>query len=174
MRLVYALVCVPAVALACGSGSGGPDLPTSGGTSGSSSGNSGAVQDDGGIPFPPTGNQYVDARRCPACHQGPDPQTTGVMSGAIDPIPGDFGTGVVLYGPNLTPDMTTGIGSWTDDQIQTAILYGIDNQGEHLCPEMSHFPDMGTDEVQSIIAFLHTLPAVSHQTMGSVCPPLKQ
>jgi hypothetical protein len=169
MRVVHALVCVPAVALACGSGSNG-NLPTD---NGDDTGDGGVVMDDGGIAFPPTSNQYVNTRRCPACHEGPDPQTTGTMSGAINPIPGDFGTGVTLYGPNLTPDMTTGIGAWTDDQIQTAILDGVDNQGERLCPQMSHFPDMGTTELQSIIAFLRALPAVTHATTPSVCPPLK-
>ena len=95
------------------------------------------------------------------------------MSGAIAPIPGDFPAGVSLFGPNLTPDPMTGIGSWTDDQITTAILDGIDNQGERLCPQMSHFPDMETTELQSIVAFLKALPAVVHQAPASVCPPLK-
>jgi hypothetical protein len=81
--------------------------------------------------------------------------------------------GVTLYGPNLTPDTATGIGSWTDDQIKTAILDGIDNQGERLCPQMSHFPTMSSTELDSIVAFLRALPAVSHQTTPSVCPPLK-
>ena len=128
----------------------------------------------GGVSFPSTGNQYVDQRRCPACHQGPDPQSTGFMSGAITPVQGTFPTGVELYGPNLTPDMNTGIGAWTDSQIQNAILNGIDNQGERLCPEMGHFPDMGQDEVNSIIAWLHTLTPVSHKANPSICPPLKE
>lgn len=147
--------------VACSSSSGGMptgtnDMPTS-----------------GGVSFPPTGNQYVDARRCPACHQGANPQQTGFMSGAVMPVSGQP-SGVVLYGPNLTPDMATGIGGWTDEQITNAILNGIDNQGERLCPEMGHFPDMGPDEVSSIIGYLHSLKPVSHQEMGSICPPLKQ
>jgi len=170
MRLGHALVCVPVLALGCGSGSTETSLPSGNG----GGDDAGVVMEDGGIAFPPTGNQYVDARRCPACHQGPNPQSTGVMSGALTPIPGDFGTGVTLYGPNLTPDMTTGIGSWTDGQLTTAILDGIDNQGERLCPEMSHFPGMDTTELTSIIAFLRALPPVVHPSTPSVCPPLKQ
>jgi hypothetical protein len=168
---------LPLLAFGCGSGSNGGTAGAGGSTDdtsgGDDAGDSGAVMEDGGISFPPTGNQYVDARRCPACHQGPDPQSTGEMSGAISPIPGNFGTGVSLYGPNLTPDTATGIGSWTDDQISNAILNGIDNQGERLCPQMSHFPDMQQTELTSIIAFLRALPAVSHDTTASVCPPLK-
>jgi hypothetical protein len=148
--------------VACSSSSGGLPTPNQDEPS------------DAGVSFPSTGNQYVDARRCPACHQGPDPQQTGFMSGAITPISGPWPTGVSLYGPNLTPDMTTGIGTWTDSQIQNAILNGIDNQGERLCPEMGHFPDMQQDEVNSIIGYLHSLKPVMHQTTISICPPLKQ
>lgn len=150
--------------MACSSSSGGglPSSPTE------------DEPADAGVSFPSTGNQYVDARRCPACHQGPDPQQTGFMSGALAPIPGPWPTGVQLYGPNLTPDMNTGIGAWTDEQITNAILNGIDNQGERLCPEMGHFPDMQQDEVTSILGYLHSLKPVSHQTTGSICPPLKQ
>jgi hypothetical protein len=150
----------------CGSSSGGPgssslaDSEDAGGTT-------------GGIPFPSTGNQYVDARRCPGCHQGADPQTTGFMSGATAPVPGNFGTGVALYGPNLTPDPATGIGNWNDDEITTAILSGIDNQGERLCPQMSHFPDMQPAEVASILGYLHSLKPVSNAAPASHCPPLK-
>ncbi len=157
-----ASVLVALLATACSSGSGMPS---------SSSDTDGGMT--GGIDFPSTGNQYVDARRCPACHQGADPQQTGFMSGALQPIPGDFGTGVVLYGPNLTPDPTTGLGSWTDDQIKTAILYGIDNQGERLCPQMQHFADMQSDELDSVLAYLHSLKPVQHQATLSKCPPLK-
>lgn len=123
--------------------------------------------------FPDTGNQYVNSYRCPACHQGPDPQQTGFMSGATSPIPGDFGQGVVLYGPNLTPDPTTGIGSWDDDQISNAILNGIDDEGERLCPQMQHFPNMPQDQVTSIIGYLHSLKPVVNQAPASHCPPLK-
>lgn len=147
---------------ACGSSSGG--APSSG---------SNDMPTTGGVSFPSTGNQYVDARRCPACHQGPNPQQTGFMSGALAPVSGQP-AGVSLYGPNLTPDMTTGIGAWTDSQITNAILNGIDNQGERLCPEMGHFPDMQPDEVTSILGYLHSLKPVSHQATPSICPPLKQ
>ncbi len=148
--------------VACSSSSGG--LPSSG---------TNDMPTGGGVSFPSTGNQYVDARRCPACHQGPNPAQTGFMSGALSPVSGQP-TGVELYGPNLTPDMTTGIGAWTDEQITNAILNGIDNQGERLCPEMGHFPDMQPAEVTSIIGYLHSLKPVSHQATLSICPPLKQ
>ncbi|HEY8041474.1 MAG TPA: hypothetical protein VIF15_16825 [Polyangiaceae bacterium] len=172
---VIATLSLAALALAavgalggCGSGSTGGTLPSNG--------------DDGGNPgqlpggndnFPPTGNSYVDARRCPACHQTQNPQTDGFMSGTVDPIAGSFGQGVKLYGPNLTPDPTTGIGNWDDQQITNAIMNGIDAQGERLCPQMQHFPDMQPDELSSILGYLHSLTPVVHQSATSSCPPLK-
>lgn len=155
------------VLVGCGASSGGADP-----SSPSETPDAGA-NTTGGVAFPPTGNQYVDARRCPGCHQSPDPMATGFMSGATAPVPGDFGAGVALYGPNLTPDPTTGIGNWNDDQITTAILSGIDNQGERLCPQMAHFPDMQPPEVASILGYLHSLKPVSHMSTVSRCPPLK-
>jgi hypothetical protein len=163
---VIAIVAVAAVLLgACGSGSQGAD----------------SLGDDGGAnmigadqSFPPTGNQYVDARRCPACHQSQNPQQDGFMAGTSEPISGDFGsTSIKLYGPNLTPDPTTGIGSWDDQQITNAIMNGIDAQGERLCPEMQHFPGMQPDELGSILGYLHSLEPVAHQVQTSSCPPLK-
>jgi hypothetical protein len=148
--------------VACSSSSGGVQ-----------SSNSNDMPTSGGINFPSTGNQYVDARKCPACHQGSNPQQTGFMSGALAPVAGQP-TGVTLYGPNLTPDPTTGIGNWTDSQLTNAILNGIDNQGERLCPEMGHFPDMQPGEVTSILGYLHSLKPVVHQASPSICPPLKQ
>ncbi len=154
-----ALACAVAFAtfaLACGS-SGGYQMTTS-----------------GGVDFPPTGNMYVDQRRCPACHQSANPQKDGFMSGATQPIQNpDFPANVQLYGPNLTPDMSTGIGAWTDDQISNAIRDGVDNQGERLCPQMQHFADMGDDELNAILGYLHSLTPVSHQATPSKCPPLK-
>ena len=160
LRLQLASAAIASLLLACSSSSG-------------SSSPDGEYELEGGVAFPSTGNQYVDTRGCPACHQGSDPQSTGFMSGALQPVQGNFGAGVVLYGPNLTPDMTTGIGSWTDDEIATAITMGIDNQGERLCPQMQHYPDMQMTELQSIIGYLRGLKPVSHQTTPSKCPPLK-
>jgi Cytochrome c len=173
MRLVAVLLALLAALAVGGCGSQGQNGTIPSGSSGDGDGDAAPAMTGGAQTFPPTGNQYVDARRCPACHQDSDPQQTGFMAGTDSPIPGDFGTGVSLYGPNLTPDQATGIGNWDDGQITNAIMNGIDDQGERLCPQMSHFPDMQPDELQSILGYLHSLTAVSHQAPGSHCPPLK-
>ncbi len=42
----------------------------------------------------------------------------------------------VFHGPNLTPDMETGLGSWTEEQIVTAFTTGMRPDGRKLAPIM--------------------------------------
>jgi hypothetical protein len=95
------------------------------------------------------------------------------MAGAMMPIPYPADTTVELYPPNLTPDMETGVGTWTDQQLITAIRDGQDNTGLELCPQMNHFSTMTDFEVDSIVAYLRSIPAVNQKILRSVCPPLK-
>jgi hypothetical protein len=109
------------------------------------------------------------AYKCQKCHGdqlGGNPQ--GVQ------FSGDEGG--LAYPPNLTPDPATGLGCWTDSQIQNAILDGIDDQGQPLCPPMPHFADAGLDAsgVANLIELLRSLqPVVTHvpDTVCSFGPP---
>ena len=112
------------------------------------------------------GAQSVATRKCNTCH-------TSAMSGQLTPLPYPSDTTVELYPPNLTPDMATGVGGWTDEQLAFAIRDGQDNQGLELCPQMNHFSMMSDYEVYSIIAYLRSLPPVNQKILRSVCPPLK-
>ena len=70
-----------------------------------------------------------------------------------------------IYPPNITPDRETGIGSWSDDQIKRALTEGIDKDGKHLFPLMpfANFKTMTPDDVDAIVAFLRTIPAVNNK-----------
>jgi hypothetical protein len=151
-----------AVAAACSSSS--TSDPLSGGSS-SGGGGSGGGSCPSGTDVT-TGQSSVQKEGCPTCH-GPD------MSGQLSPLSGQ-NTGIYLYPPNLTPDPTTGIGNWRDSDLSLAITQGIDNQGEALCPQMQHYPNMCSNEVTAIIAYLRSLPAVVKQVPRSICPPLKR
>lgn len=77
----------------------------------------------------------------------------------------------IFHGPNLTPD-PTGLGSWTEDQIATAIRSGVRPDGRQLSPAM---PWMGyaalTDEdALAIAAYLKTLPPVANEVPGPFAP----
>jgi mono/diheme cytochrome c family protein len=72
---------------------------------------------------------------------------------------GPFGT---VYATNITPDRETGIGSWTDEQIVTAIRLGRRPNGERLIPVHPYttFNGMIADDLKALAAFLRTVPPV--------------
>ena len=72
---------------------------------------------------------------------------------------GPYGT---VYSTNITPDRETGIGTWTDDQIITAIRLGRRPNGERLLPvhPFTVFNGMTEDDLKSLVAFLRTVPPV--------------
>jgi mono/diheme cytochrome c family protein len=72
---------------------------------------------------------------------------------------GPFGT---VYSSNITPDPKTGIGSWTDDQIITAIRLGRRPNGERLLPVHPYpvFNGMAEGDLKAVTAYLRSLPPV--------------
>ena len=53
---------------------------------------------------------------CVACHKGPN----GPFGGGT-PLETPFGN---IYPPNITPDMATGIGAWTEEDFWNAMHHG--------------------------------------------------
>jgi mono/diheme cytochrome c family protein len=81
-----------------------------------------------------------------------------VMSQLIPSLPG------VVTAPNITPDPETGIGGWTDGEKIRAIRDGVDRNGRALFPMMP-YPDyrrMSDEDVESVVAYMNTLPPVKH------------
>jgi hypothetical protein len=103
------------------------------------------------------GSALVTANNCQQCH---GQNLSGNFDGVMFP-----GHSMPAYPPNLTTDPMTGLGCWTNDQIVDAILNGVDNQGQPLCPPMPHFSSMGMTKADAIAIayFLHTLPAEVNQ-----------
>jgi mono/diheme cytochrome c family protein len=77
------------------------------------------------------------------------------------------GVGTVV-GRNLTPDKETGIGSWTLEQISTAIRTGVRPDGRSLSPIMpfAAYAGMTQSDTNAIAVFLKTLPPVKHKIPG--------
>lgn len=71
-------------------------------------------------------------------------------------LPGD------VVAPNITPDVETGIGAWTDGEKIRAIREGISRDGRPLFPMMPYqgFAKMSDSDVQALVAYMNTLPAV--------------
>jgi mono/diheme cytochrome c family protein len=65
---------------------------------------------------------------------------------------------------NITPDVETGIGSWSDDEIARAIREGIRKDGTALFPVMPYldFATLDDEDVKSIVVYLRTIPAVKN------------
>ena len=71
--------------------------------------------------------------------------------------------------PNITPDIATGIGAWSDAEIITAIREGTRPDGTLIGPPMpfSQYRDMSDSDVKAIVAYLRQVPAVSHKVAKS-------
>lgn len=83
-------------------------------------------------------------------------------------IPG-LGT---FYGRNLTPDMETGLGVWTEAEIVAAFTTGTRPDGRILAPAMPWmgYANFTPEDASAIAAFLKSLPPVSNQVPGPFGP----
>jgi len=105
------------------------------------------------------GKALVASLACASCH-GAD------LSGSESPI-GKSGA----YARNLTPDPTTGLGDWTDEDVARAIQKGIDDGDAQLCSAMPRFATLGGDQIGAIVAYLRSLPPIVHDLPESECFP---
>jgi len=73
---------------------------------------------------------------------------------------------------NITPDVETGIGGWTDDEIARAIREGVRKDGTALFPVMPYydFKFLDDEDLASIVAYLRTIPAVRNQVPARALP----
>ncbi|HEU0120980.1 MAG TPA: cytochrome c [Bryobacteraceae bacterium] len=78
-------------------------------------------------------------------------------------LPGD------IVAPNITPDVETGIGAWTDGEKIRAIREGVNREGRPLFPMMPYqsFAKMSDDDVQALVAYMNTLPAIRNPLPAS-------
>jgi mono/diheme cytochrome c family protein len=103
---------------------------------------------------------------CASCHT--IPQKHQPFAGGR-PIETPFGN---IVAPNITPDMETGIGSWTDDQFDNAVRNGIGRNGERLYPAMPYnaYTKMTPEDVLAIRAYLNTVTAVYNPVVANTLP----
>lgn len=89
------------------------------------------------------------------CHTSPE-GPVGAGGAAIET---PFGT---FYGTNITPDPETGIGAWSDEEIDDAIRRGRLRGGGAEAPVMPWYwySGMSDEDAADLIAYLRTLPPV--------------
>jgi mono/diheme cytochrome c family protein len=102
------------------------------------------------------GEYLATAGDCVSCHTAPGGQP--FAGGLYMPTPfGEIST------PNITPDKTTGIGDWSDEEFYRAMHEGIGRHNEYLYPVFPFpwFTKVTRDDVVAIKAYLFSLPAVN-------------
>jgi mono/diheme cytochrome c family protein len=93
------------------------------------------------------------------CHT----EQKGVLNAGGRRYDGPFGS---VYASNITPDPTTGVGKWTDDQIITAIRNGRRPNGERLIPVHPYtvFNGMAEQDLKDVVVYLRSVPPVNRPT----------
>ena len=94
---------------------------------------------------------------CADCHRSSS--NDGAMAGG-DPLITFAGT---FFPPNITPDVQTGIGGWTDVDFVNAMVYGVSPDGRHYFPSFPYTSYARTEltDLLHIKAYLDGLEPVS-------------
>jgi hypothetical protein len=149
------------------------------------------------------GKFYVTVGGCNDCHspkiftpQGPVIDSTRLLSGhpATEPVPGIpqgvLGPGKwgaltnghltawagpwgVSFTRNLTPDIATGIGSWTEEIFIKAMRTGKDmGEGRDILPPMPwfNFAQMSDGDLKAIFAYLKSLKPIQNAVPDPISP----
>lgn len=126
------------------------------------------------------GEYLVELLGCGVCH------TDGALEGAADLDKSLAGsrTGIayssplgverpgVVYPPNITPDDETGIGTWSDTQIEHAVAAGL---GRHAGRRITSMPWPGYakltgDDAEAIVRYLRSIRPIRHVVPDDVEP----
>lgn len=73
-----------------------------------------------------------------------------------------------FYGPNLTPDLETGLGTWSTGEIVTAITAGVRPDDRALAPVMPWrgYSKLTAEDAVAIALYLQSLPPVTNEVPG--------
>ena len=106
---------------------------------------------------------------CTGCHSERDFSKFGgpVVEGGRGKgtvFPPELGLPGTVVAPNITPDVETGIGAWTDGEILRAMREGVAKNGRPLFPLMPYgdLRRLSDEDVYSVVAYLNSLPPVKH------------
>jgi mono/diheme cytochrome c family protein len=126
------------------------------------------------------GRYLVDLLGCGSCH------TDGALIGVprMDRLLAGSRIGIaysnpledenpgVVYAANLTPDVDTGIGDWTAEELVRMVRAGLDRHGRQQLPVMPWpvYSRMSDDDAGAIAAYLQSLAPVVHDVPDRVEP----
>jgi mono/diheme cytochrome c family protein len=110
---------------------------------------------------PANGAVVYRAGACYACHL--PPRDGGVADRSLPsggaPMPTPAGT---FYPGNLTPDLATGLGGWSELEFVQAMTRGVAPDGRHYFPAFPYaaYAGMSVDDLRDLWAYLRSLPPV--------------
>lgn len=145
------------------------------------------------------GKYIVETSGCHDCHtpwkmgeKGPEPDMRRMLSGHPEGLvmkeptlhPGQWAgneTNTAFRGPwgtsftaNLTPDVNTGLGIWTEDMFVRAIREGRHmGQSRPILPPMPWpvYRNLTDEDLKSVYAYLRSIPAVHNRVPEPLPPP---
>ncbi len=149
-----------------------------------------------------SGERLIQNIDCNACHtpkvftaEGPRPDSSRLLSGhpadeELPPVPeglisptgwgGVFNNGLtawggpwgVSFGSNLTPDVETGIGNWTEDIFVTVMRTGTHaEEGRPFLPPMPAYPRLTDEELHAMFTYLQSIKPVRNAVPKPLPPP---
>jgi mono/diheme cytochrome c family protein len=105
---------------------------------------------------------------CAVCHSA----KSGRPYAGGRPLSTPFG---VIYATNITPDVETGIGGWSEQAFRRSMREGVDRDGRYLYPAFPypHFTHATDQDIAALYAFLMTRAPVSAKpTPNAIVFPL--
>lgn len=124
------------------------------------------------------GEYLVTLLACGTCHTdgalvgNPDParQFAGSRIGIAYSNPFENRNPGILYPANITPDVQTGIGAWSDASLHKLLRTGVDASGNRHLPVMPWpaYAKLSDEDAESIVAFLRSLEPIKHSVPNNV------
>ena len=98
------------------------------------------------------GKYLVTAGGCISCHRGQTDQTSESLAGGLA-IETEFGT---FYAPNITPDTSTGIGTWKAEDFIRALKHGRRPSGGFYYPSFPYrdYSKLSDEDILSMASYL--------------------
>ena len=112
------------------------------------------------------GKYLVKQRGCEFCHSPHNNDGSVIesflLSGGVTWSLGPYGRVTTI---NLTSDKETGLGNWTDEEIQRGITQGIRKDGSRSIPfpmPWTSYANFTADDLHAVIAYLRSLPPINN------------
>ncbi len=111
------------------------------------------------------GRYLVAAGNCVSCHTRPG----GAQFAGGLPFRTPFGS---IYSSNITPDSSTGIGSWSASDLRQAMHEGVGRGGYRLFPAFPYtsFTQVSDEDVDAIYAYLRSIAPVRYTPPSNSLP----